>query len=229
MNQEVKDKIQNAEMILVGIGEEFSMPTPDWSEKGALAPFFLSRFYRDAPQDHIIIRAYNRVRELIGARPYFVVTMNTDDLIFRSDFEDDLIAAPCGSMGKMQCDKHIIDAASICDTVLDTGDILQAVCPECGAPLRFHTVMEDGYLESGYQKQWEKYTKWLTCTLNRKLVILELGVGFRFPQVARWPFEKTAFYNQKSVLVRVNSKFPQLPAELSQRGMSFRESPIDFF
>ena len=111
---------------------------------------------------------------MIGAKPYFVVTLNTDDLIYKSDFEQDLIVAPCGSMSKMQCDEHIVDAAEICDKVLEEKNTQPALCPECGNSLRFHTVKEEGYLESGYLPQWGKYTKWLTCTLNRKLLILEL-------------------------------------------------------
>lgn len=241
MEQKIKDKIEAAEMILVGIGEEFSPELPDFlkcqPEDGGTAsklhpadlrPYELSRFYEQTDSGHTVIRAYNRLRELIGAVPYFVVTMNTDDIIYRSLLERDRIVAPCGSMGKMQCSRHIVDAQRIRDAVLQTGDTGQAICPECGEPLHFHTVGQEGYLESGYLSQWEKYTRWLSCTLNRKLCILELGVGFRYPQVVRWPFEKTAFFNRKSTLIRVSSKFPQLTDELSERGISVAEDPVSF-
>ena len=48
-------------------------------------------------------------------------------------------------------------------------------------------------------KSFERYLHWLGFTLNQKLCILELGVGFVQPQVIRFPFEKTCYFNQKSV------------------------------
>lgn len=229
MEQKIVDMIQEAEMVLVGIGEEFTPVLPEYTGEAEMAPYVKSNYYRELPDDHEIIQVYSNLREMIGAKPYFVVTLNTDDLIYRSKLEQDLIVAPCGSMGKMQCDEHIVEAAAVCESVLAQNDPSLAVCPQCGAPLRFHTVKEEGYLESGYLSQWNKYTRWLSCTLNRKLLILELGVGFQYPQVVRFPFEKTAFYNLKATFVRVNSKFPQLPPELSQRGVSISENPVQLF
>lgn len=205
----------------------------------------LSQFYASLPDDHEAITAYNRLRELIGAKPYFVVTMNTDDLIYRSALENDLIVAPCGSMGKLQCGEHIVPAGPFLDTVLSAKERTAAVaaaqasavevasssvplCPVCGRPLQFHTVSHRGYMESGYLPQWEKYTKWLSCTLNRRLCILELGVTFRYPQVIRFPFEKTAYFNQKATMIRIAAKFPNLPKELSGRGISLQQNPVHF-
>ena len=60
-----------------------------------------------------------------------------------------------------------------------------------------NNVYAENYDESGYLDQWGHYRKWLQGTLNRRLFVLELGVGMRFPSVVRWPFEKVAFFNQK--------------------------------
>ncbi len=228
MEQKIVDIINDAEMILIGIGEEFAPEYPAQDTDAGLEPFYRSSCYEQLPDDHEVIRAYDRLRELVGAKPYFVVTMNTDDLIFRSKLERDLIVAPCGSMAKMQCGEHIVEAKEIRDRVLKAGDRSAAVCPVCGKPLQFHTIETEGYLEEGYLPQWEKYTKWLSCTLNRKLCILELGVSFRFPQVVRWPFEKVAMYNRKATLVRVNSRFPQLTEEVAEKGISVLASPVEF-
>lgn len=275
MNERIREAVETAEMVLVGIGGEFAPEVPEkWQAPAAseerdkgrmdqeLAAYYRSRFYEETPEDHPVIRAYDSLRELIGVKPYFVVTLNTDDLIYRSKLEKDLIVAPCGSMGKLQCGEHILAAKEIRDRVLEAAEVHGlaaenkigkseedcgsaaeqqteggavrlpswrglAVCPECGRPLRFHTIESEGYMESGYLPQWERYTKWLSCTLNRKLCILELGVDFRYPQVIRWPFEKTAFYNQKSVLVRVNSRFPQAAQELAQRTISIAAPPVE--
>lgn len=275
--EKIYEMIQDAEMFLIGIGEEFSPKyqpqqrceiknntnsencgiknntnsehskivyseeaekneIEDSAEAAALEEYRKSQFYAQLPEEHEVIQAYNKLRELIGAKPYFVVTMNTDDLVYRSKLEKDLIVAPCGSMQKLQCSEHIVDAAEIRGAVLQAADggagtkaLQYAKCPVCKMPLSFHTIETEGYLEEGYLPQWSHYTKWLSCTLNRKLCVLELGVGFRFPQVIRFPFEKAAAYNQKACLIRVNSKFPQLPEEIAQRGVSVRKTPVEFF
>lgn len=226
MEQRIREIIEDSEMILVGIGEELS---PSFSgEEGPLEPFFRSRFYGEIGEAHEILRAYAGLGRLLEKKPYFAVTMNTDGLILRSALEEDKIVAPCGSMEKMQCTDHIVEAEKIRDEVLETGDVSRAVCPICGRALQFHTVAAEGYLEEGYLPQWEKYTRWLRNTLNRRLCILELGVGFHYPQVIRFPFEKTAYYNKKATLIRVNGRFPQLPAELRGRGISVPVSPLEF-
>lgn len=245
MEQNIMNVIQEAQMILVGIGREFSPVCPKEQEKSELWPYLQSRFYEQLPADHAVIRAYDALRRLIGAKPYFAVTMNTDDLIYRSKLEPDLIVAPCGSLQKMQCTEHIVDARPIRDAVLAQAERTEdaaaesadgtkqdifagAVCPICGEPVRFHTVETEGYLERGYLPQWEKYTKWLQATLNHRLCILELGVDFTYPQVVRWPFEKVATYNQKATLIRVSEHFWQLPEHLAGRGISVAQNPVDY-
>lgn len=78
----------------------------------------------------------------------------------------------------------------------------------------------------GQEKAWQSYLNWLTCTLNHKLVILELGEGFRQPQLMRWPFEQVVTYNKKAALIRVGRTFPQVPKALNEQAVSV---PMDAF
>lgn len=234
MEQKLSELIKDAEMILIGIGEEFTPVCPAFSENQWLEPYLRSRFYAELPEDHEVIKAYDRLRDLIGAKPYFAVTLNTDDLIYRSRMENDLIVAPCGSMGKMQCKEHIVEAGPIRDAVLAAAGLGEdaatsaAVCPHCGSPLAFHVKTTEGYREEGYLAQWQKYNQWLSCTLNRRLCILELGVGFSYPQVVRWPFEKIAYFNQKATLIRVHDRLWQISEELGCKGVSVKMSPVQW-
>lgn len=77
-------------------------------------------------------------------------------------------------------------------------------------------------------KQWDFYNKWLSCTLNKKLLILELGEGFNTPNIFRWPFEKITLINQKAKMYRVNDEFPQIPEDISGKAVSIKESVADF-
>ena len=78
------------------------------------------------------------------------------------------------------------------------------------------------------QGQWELYNKWLSASLNKKLMIVELGEDFNNPNVFRWPFEKIVFINQKSKMYRVSDKFYQLPENIGERAVSVPENAIRF-
>ncbi len=75
---------------------------------------------------------------------------------------------------------------------------------------------------------WERYLHWLGFTLNQKLCILELGVGFAHPSVIRFPFEKTCYFNQKSIFIRIHETFSQLSAEIAERGITIQKDPVLF-
>lgn len=76
---------------------------------------------------------------------------------------------------------------------------------------------------------WDKYMKWLSYTLNNKLLILELGCLMGAMELVRWPFEKTVNLNNKSSLVRINDSFPFVPAEISAKSVSVKCNSVDFF
>ena len=61
--ERIREAIKNADAVLIGVGDEFTQ--------------------RKAEKEQII-RAYNKVAELIEGKPWFAVTVNTDDLIYES-------------------------------------------------------------------------------------------------------------------------------------------------
>lgn len=161
---ELKIKIDDADKILIGIGEEFS--TNNNSEND-------------------LICAYNNLNDLLTDKDYFVVSINKDATIFESDLNNEKITAPNSDNVELN--------------------------------------------EKGEDKAWEKYMLWLSCTLNRKLLILELGVGLNAPQVIRWPFETTVSLNNKAELIRMNETLPNIPSEISNKATSIKENSVSFF
>lgn len=107
-------------------------------------------------------------------------------------------------------------------------DAVLGICTKCGEPLLLNNIYTEFYDENGYLDMWNKYRTWLQGTLGRRLLILELGVGMQCPSVIRWPFEKTAFYNQKAYLYRVHETLCQLPGNLQEKGVSIPENSIDW-
>lgn len=198
----VLEMIKQADMVLVGIGGE--LEAKDMDE---------SRY-------HSVKKTYGRLAKALQGKNYFIITTNTDDCVYASPLLSDRIVAPCGSVHRYQC------SAGCCKELWENKE---GVCPFCGAVLCENTVRAEHYVEESYLEQWNRYTKWLTGTLNRRLCILELGVLLELPAVIRWPFEKMAFLNEKAFLIRLNEGLPQLSAELKGKALSIKCHPVTFF
>lgn len=254
-HQLLSEKIADADMVLVGVGEEFN---EDFSDIGKFpqlmsaleevdinqllewtVPFLEHRFLIEH-HDGRLVEAYRNLYEIVRDKNYFVVTTCIDENIKKAAFDTERLVEPCGNHKMLQCSgkcsSELYPARDFSDLVgqaildgvgLDSLEIPK--CPNCGEPLAYNNILcEQNYVEEGYQKQWQKYTKWLQMTLNRKLCVLELGVGLNLPNIIRWPFEKIAFYNQKASFFRINASSYQMTEKLSDKGISIGMNAVDF-
>lgn len=212
--QELTEALLNAEKVLVGIGGEWKLRDDgrDIRERRL-----------DDPLQSGLKAAYDRLYELVKDKDYYVVTTLTDGAIYNTKFDTDRVAAPCGNVHWRQC------LVACTKDIWEEGEVPDDICPHCGAPLTGNTLdCGEDYIEEGYLPRWEACKKWQTGTLNRNLVILELGEGFRTPTVIRWPFEKIAFFNQKSRFFRVHESLPQIPEEARERAVGICCNSVDF-
>lgn len=270
-----RGKISEAEMILVGLGEEFDDSMlrgcseyadgierlkamgldaliPAWGGfcEGIFAEKQRERAVGTEPEGFGITgekvsTALEKLRTILEHKNYFVVSVSANDAINRVAWRNGRLVMPCGSAVKKQCVKG-------CESVLEevtkedrrrlqtefenlyagrqTGEMFSLLgkCPMCGSHMVLNNIYAENYNEGGYLEQWQNYMKWLQGTVNRKLLILELGVGMNFPTVIRWPFEKAAYFNQKAFFCRVNEKLYQIAEELSGKGAGISQNAIDW-
>lgn len=199
------------------------------------------------------LQIYNGLAEYLKSNKkenYFVVTTCNDDIITKSLFDGDRIVKPCGTLGYMKCDtgcfKHVYDTKEVYDNIYSIlsehhkkgftdrdnmwNQLKEAMpqCPMCKRLMSVNMVGTNNYSEEGYREQWDSYMSWLQRTLNKKLVMIELGEGFDTPTVIRWPFEKVAAINNKATLVRVNDRFWQITEDIEAKAVSVKMSGIDF-
>jgi len=274
--QDFLKNLEEAELVLVGIGEEFDaiklLRTKEKYNQGRkfieeqelqwLLPAY-DGWYRkqiicegdNFKLDDKIQKALKNLEKLLNNKNYFVVSTAFNDKISQIPWKDKRLVVPCGGSMKKQC-------AMKCASGLQqiTEDELQSVekwfltlneqaglqekeqqevvntisvpelgyCPECGTPLILNSVYAEKYDENGYLEQWQLYTKWLQGTVNRKVLILELGVGMKFPSIIRWPFEKVTFFNQKASFYRVNESLYQLTEEIKEKGTSIQKNSVEW-
>lgn len=201
---------------------------------------FLQKMALDMYPDELLLNAYRNLAQFISGHNYFIISMAMDDYLYRFDIQQDRIVTPCGGFRKMQCEHNccgeILDVDStVYDKIkayynkeIPVESLQEPMCTKCGRPVRFNQLGVSAYAEEGYLSQWTQYTKWLQGTVNRKLCVLELGVGLEFPNLIRWPFERMVFYNQKAILYRVHSTLYQVGGDLEGRGVSICQNPIEF-
>ena len=208
---EVREKIKEAQKVLIGIGKEWALRDDEKDIR--------FRHLSDPVQSELM-EAYKSLYELIKEKDYYIVTTLTDGAVYEIPFDKNRIVAPCGNIHWRQCSK------ACTKDIWEEGEVPDDICPHCKAPLTGNTLKAETYIEEGYLPRWKDYMKWQTGTINRSLVILELGEGFSTPTVMRWPFEKIIYFNQKSKLYRINENFYQLPKEAEERGVSVHENSV---
>ena len=199
MLEQIRQSIEQAQMVLVGIGTEFAVKEeaqedPFFTElaktaqtdpaAAALLAFHKSQKKAGGCKKEQVQKAYEVLADLLKDKNYFVISLCEDGLLEQSGLKKDRILTPVKE-GEEETDGGVYPADS-----------------------------------------WETYTKWLQGTLNRNLVILELGVGMELPQLIRFPFEKVAYFNQKSCLYRVHSHLYQMTEEIKERGYSVPVHPV---
>ena len=244
---EIKEKVADADLVLVGIGEQLAVPTRFMEQEERYSsllengnnieylPYLQQIFIKENETEYI--EFYNRLFELIENKNYYVLTTNADDVIYKSNIDKNRIVAPCGSIKQfvcMECKDKIenFDEADVLfnqeflnSRELDKMKVVK--CPNCNKKMQPNVVTYEYYDEKGYLEKWERYTKWLQGTVNRKLCILELGVGLSYPTVIRWPNEKIVTYNNKAYMFRIHDKLYQLSEGIGERAKSIAKNPMN--
>lgn len=248
MTEQIVKSIMDAELILVGIGEELdslkkikaSSSYEEISKKIQekwILPFVRKAMLNKTEKETQI---YGPLSQVLENKNYFIISTCQDGGLGKASFLEERIVEPCGGYKKLQCSDACSNSLyEIPDDIMcqiegylrgecKESELKEPLCPVCGKPLVFNNVEADNYVEEGYIGKWNIYKKWLQGTVNKKVCILEVGVGMKYPSVIRWPFEKIAYFNQKSDFFRVHSMLYQIPHELGERGKGICANPEKF-
>lgn len=248
------DAVRDAEMVLVGVGEEWGVSFEQMMQDASFAENVskltdddmknrfvpvLQREYLKQIHEEELKDAYNNLFELIKDKNYFVVSMNKDRYPVLTGLKEEKCVFPCGGYERFQCDAgctdELTDASALSDEIYEKicqgGDltgISMPKCGKCGNETVYNNMEAMKYVEAGYLPAWEYYMKWLQGTVNKRLCLIELGVSLRFPSVIRWAFEKTTYYNQKAEMFRIHHSLSQSAENISDRCYSCDENSVAY-
>lgn len=227
-------------------GERFQKYFSDFARKygirdmysGGFYPFETAEEYWAWWSRHILVNRYDApvgqpysdLCRLMRGRDYFVLTTNVDHQFQRADFDKRRLFYMQGDYGLWQC------AKACHDRVYDNESQVRLMaarqkdmrvpsellprCPVCGAPMTMNLRVDDRFVQdAGWRRANECYQRFVQEHRNRRILLLELGVGFNTPDIIKFPFWQMAAENPKARYVCVNSSEVFCPQVIEKRSI----------
>lgn len=169
---------------------------------------------------------YQKIFELVGAKPHFVLTTNVDGQFAKAGFAPERIFEVQGDYAYLQCARRCHEGRYynepvVREIVAHTHDCrtrpeLVPHCPVCGGEMAV-SVRKDQYFveDERWQQAADAYHLFLAEAVKHRLVLLEFGVGYNTPTIIRFPFERIARQVTSATLLRFNKEYPEADTELA--------------
>ena len=227
-------------------GERFRMYFSDFEKKygfhdmysGGFYPYdsleeywaYWSRYiyvnrYMDAPKP-----VYRELYDLVKDKDYFVLTTNVDHCFQKAGFDKRRLFYTQGDYGLWQCStpccqRTYDNKETVLKMVNEQKDMkipseLVPKCPVCGAPMTMNLRIDDTFVQdSGWYAAAGRYTDFAEKCKGKKLLLLELGVGYNTPGIIKYPFWRTAAENKNAAYVCINYGEAVCPKEIAKKAI----------
>ncbi len=230
-------------------GKNFEKNYKEFIEKYKFTDLYSASFYQFKTQEEkwafwaklIKLNRYNKplklyqeLLELLKNKEYFIITTNVDGQFEIAGFEKEKTFAIQGDYSLMQCENSCHNKLYTNKTIVEQWlkftqnckipkKLIQK-CPICGGNMEMNLRKDETFIQDeNWYKQSEKYNDILEKTKNKKLVLLEIGVGFNTPGIIRFPFKKMTYNNINTTLIRINKEYPQTMLEIENKTITFDE------
>lgn len=160
----------------------------------------------------------------------YVISTNVDNQFTRAGLPEEKIFATQGSYELIQCKKgchqktyHVAELFRQMNQARNDCKIpshMVPKCPVCGGPMEMNLRSDQYFVQDEHWYAAERrFGEFLSECLDRKTVLLELGVGFNTPTIIRFPFEKLAREHENISLIRLNLNEAVVPQSLGGRAV----------
>ena len=93
-------------------------------------------------------------------------------------------------------------------------------CPVCGGNMAMNLRCDNYFVEDeAWHEAADRYAGFQEQNKDKKVVLLELGVGFNTPIIIRFPFEKMVRENSSYSLIRLNMDEAVVPESFGERAI----------
>ena len=167
--------------------------------------------------------------QLVGSKDYFVVTSNGEDHFVPAGFERDKVFEIEGRLTQSRCQNGCGAAVyEKRDEILKMAEAekdgyipaeLVPHCPNCGGPVTVNMADNDSFFRTEqFQRKMEDYQKFVRSCHGGKLVILEIGVGWR-NRMIKEPFMRLAASEPEAVYITFNKGEIYIPSEIKEKSI----------
>ncbi len=181
--------------------------------------------YADDPKP-----TYQKLRQLLEGRDYFVITTNVDHRFQAAGFEKECLFYTQGDYGLFQCSKpccqETFDNEKAVRAMLEQQEGMRVpegllpMCPHCGRPLVPNLRSDDTFVEdAGWHAAADRYHRFLREHRQGRVLYLELGVGYNTPVIIKYPFWRMTADNPEAVYACVNYGEAFCPEEIADRSV----------
>lgn len=186
--------------------------------------------YNDKP-----LQLYQELYELVCSKDYFVLSTNVDGQFYNSGFDAERVFEIQGDYCFLQCenachDKLYYNKELVEKWIQNTKDCkilsdLVMKCPVCGGNMDMNLRKDANFVQDkNWYVQAKKYEEFINNAKDKKMVLLEIGVGFNTPGIIRFPFERMVEENEDTYLVRINKEYPSAILDINDKLVSFNEN-----
>ena len=191
--------------------------------------YILINRYSDPPKP-----VYNELFELVKDKNYFVITTNVDHCFQKAGFDKQRLFYTQGDYGLFQCcvpchNKTYDNEEIVRKMVKNQRDMkipseLLPKCHVCGKPMTMNLRSDDKFVEDdGWRAACKRYEDFIRKNKNKRILFLELGVGFNTPAIIKFPFMRMTYMNRKAVYACVNYGDAFSPDEIKDRSVVINE------
>ncbi len=186
--------------------------------------YILINRYRDPPKP-----VYRRLLERVRDKDYFVITTNVDHCFQKAGFDKSRLFYTQGDYGLFQCsvpchkktyeNEEIVLRMVQKQRGMKIPSELVPRCPVCGRPMAMNLRSDDRFVEDvGWHNASERYRKFLENCRKKRVVFLELGVGWNTPAIIKYPFWRFTQQNPAAIYICINPE-AVCPDEIKQRSL----------
>ncbi|MDS0527480.1 NAD-dependent protein deacetylase, SIR2 family [Clostridium sp. SHJSY1] len=179
-------------------------------------------------------KPYLMLFELLKDKEYFICSTNVDSQFQKAGFPKEKIFAPQGNYGLFQCSRactqDVYDNKEMIDRMINNmGESLKIReediprCPKCGEFLVPNLRVDDSFVEKPHYFNVSSYENFVREAKEKKLVLLELGVGFNTPGIIRYPFENITYHYSLANLIRINMSDAGVSIEIEKKSVVISE------
>jgi NAD-dependent SIR2 family protein deacetylase len=234
-------------------GERFEKNFADFKQKYGIKDMYSGGFYPYETLEeywtwwsrHIYINRYDQPQnplfhqlyDFINGKNYFILTTNVDHLFQINGFDKERLFYTQGDYGLFQCvdgcgNKTYDNESQVRQMLAEQKNMkipteLIPRCPLCGKPMTMNLRCDFSFVQDiGWYAAQKRYNKFLEENAEKRILLLELGVGSNTPSIIKYPFWRFTLQNPNSTYACINAEDTSCPKEIKERSICI-EADID--